>query len=138
FVGAGRRPGRHRRPAHRAIGEEHVDLDGRVAARVEDLAGVDLLDDRVHDFAPAAAAAFRPPTAAGSRSWRTAIPGSSRPSRNSSDAPPPVLMWVIFAVRPCCSIAATLSPPPTTTVTPCSARSARKRAIARVPWANDG
>ena len=66
------------------------------------------------------------------------MPGSSRPSRNSSDAPPPVLMWVIFDARPCCSIAATLSPPPTTTVTPCSALSARKRAIARVPWANDG
>ena len=29
-------------------------------------------------------------------------PGSSRPSRNSSDAPPPVLMWVIRSARPCC------------------------------------
>ena len=28
-------------------------------------------------------------------SSRQATPGSSLPSRNSSDAPPPVLMWVI-------------------------------------------
>ena len=32
--------------------------------------------------------------ASGRRSSRTAMPGSSRPSRNSSDAPPPVEMWV--------------------------------------------
>ena len=66
------------------------------------------------------------------------MPGSSRPSRNSSEAPPPVLMWVIFEAIPCCSRAAAESPPPTTTVAPASALSARNRAIAFVPWANEG
>ena len=47
-------------------------------------------------------------------------------------------MWVIRSARPCWLTAATESPPPTTTVAPRSARSARKRAIAFVPWANDG
>ena len=36
------------------------------------------------------------------RSSSTVTPGSSRPSRNSSDAPPPVEMWVILSARPCC------------------------------------
>ena len=77
-------------------------------------------------------------SAPGGRSRRMAIPGSSRPSRNSSEAPPPVLMWVIWSARSCCWTAATESPPPTTTVAPASALAARKRAIALVPWANDG
>ena len=47
-----------------------------------------------------------PPVSSAGRSWSTAIPGSSRPSRNSSEAPPPVLMWVIFVASPCCSSAA--------------------------------
>merc|ERR1712054_22196 len=41
-----------------------------------------------------------------------ATPGSTLPSRSSSDAPPPVLMWVILSARPIPSTAATLSPPP--------------------------
>ena len=65
-------------------------------------------------------------------------PGSSRPSRNSSEAPPPVEMWVIRSARPCWVTAATESPPPTTTVAPASARSASIRATAFVPCANDG
>ena len=72
------------------------------------------------------------------RSSKTVTPGSSRPSRNSSDAPPPVEMWVIRSARPCWVTAATESPPPTMTVAPASARSASIRATALVPWANDG
>ena len=41
LVGTGRGAGRHRRPTDRAVGQDDVDLDGRVAARIEDLAGVD-------------------------------------------------------------------------------------------------
>ena len=62
------------------------------------------------------------------------MPGSSRPSRNSSEAPPPVEMWVIRSARPCSSIAATESPPPTTTVAPARRDrpgSARSRACRR-------
>jgi hypothetical protein len=40
----GRRAGRHGRPAEGPGLETDVDLDGRVAARVEDLAGVDVGD----------------------------------------------------------------------------------------------
>src|SRR5215472_9241843 len=40
-------------------------------------------------------------------------PGSFLPSRNSSDAPPPVEMWVILSAMPACCTAATESPPPT-------------------------
>src|SRR5262245_13741187 len=43
-------------------------------------------------------------------------PGSSRPSRNSSDAPPPVDTWVTAATFPARRSAATESPPPTTVV----------------------
>src|SRR5439155_20624134 len=51
---------------------------------------------------------------AGSSSART--PGSSRPSRNSSDAPPPVETCVTEASAPACASAAIESPPPTTVV----------------------
>ena len=44
LVGAGRGARRHRRPADRAVAEDDVDLDRRIAARVEDLARVDELD----------------------------------------------------------------------------------------------
>ena len=47
LVLAGRRAGRDRRAAERARLEAHVDLDGGVAAAVEDLAGVDVRD-RAH------------------------------------------------------------------------------------------
>src|SRR5436309_3369275 len=123
-----RGPGRNTRPADRAIGQHDIDLDRGVATRIEDFAGVDQLDAGVH--APA-------PTPAG-RSSSTVTPGSSRPSRNSSEAPPPVEMWLIRPARPCWVTAATESPPPTTTVAPPSARSANIRATALVPWAKDG
>jgi len=42
-----------------------------------------------------------------------ATPGSSRPSSNSSDAPPPVEMKVILSAKPNCLTAVTESPPPT-------------------------
>ena len=41
------------------------------------------------------------------------MPGSSFPSRNSREAPPPVEIWVILSARPRRCTAATLSPPPT-------------------------
>src|SRR5258708_27580937 len=45
-------------------------------------------------------------------------PGSFRPSRNSSEAPPPVEMWVILLLTPAACTAATESPPPTMEVAP--------------------
>ena len=41
---AGRRARRHRRAAHRAVVERDLDLDRRIAAAVEDLAGMDIGD----------------------------------------------------------------------------------------------
>ncbi len=45
LVLAGRGARRHRGPGERAVDQGHLDLDRRVAAGVEDLAGSDLLDD---------------------------------------------------------------------------------------------
>src|SRR5207344_758642 len=44
--------------------------------------------------------------------WRATTPGSVRPARNSSDAPPPVEMCVILSATPAFVTAATESPPP--------------------------
>src|SRR5580658_11326594 len=44
---------------------------------------------------------------------RASTPGSFLPSRNSSDAPPPVEMWVIWSATPAFFTAETESPPPT-------------------------
>ena len=44
LVLAGRRAGRDGRTAERAVVERHIDLDGGIAARIEDLAGVDVFD----------------------------------------------------------------------------------------------
>src|ERR1700674_5357158 len=63
-------------------------------------------------------------------------PGSFLPSRNSSDAPPPVEMWVILSATPAALTAATESPPPTIVVAP--AFSATASAILKVPLANGG
>ena len=41
-----------------------------------------------------------------------ATPGSSLPSRNSSEAPPPVEMWLILSPSPIWLTAAAESPPP--------------------------
>jgi phage terminase large subunit-like protein len=46
LVLARRCPGRHGRTGECAVVERHLDLDRRVAPRVEDLACADLLDDR--------------------------------------------------------------------------------------------
>ncbi len=54
-------------------------------------------------------------------SSKQATPGNSKPSRNSRDAPPPVLMWVILSAKPICSTAAALSPPPMMVTAPLSA-----------------
>src|SRR5919198_750455 len=51
-------------------------------------------------------------------SMRTATPGSSRPSRNSSEAPPPVDRWSTASTRSNLRSAARLSPPPTTVYPP--------------------
>jgi hypothetical protein len=45
FMLAGRGAARHRRATVRAVFEDHVGFDGGVAARIEDLAGLDAKDD---------------------------------------------------------------------------------------------
>src|SRR4051812_16442383 len=60
-------------------------------------------------------------------------PGSFLPSRNSSEAPPPVEMCVILSATPEAWIAATESPPPTIEVA--LEFSATAWAMCIVPWA---
>src|SRR5437879_6289248 len=67
---------------------------------------------------------------AGAASSSATSPGSARPSRNSSDAPPPVETWVTAPCSPASASAATESPPPTTVV---PLDSASACAIAFVP-----
>ena len=69
----------------------------------------------------------------GYRSCNIAIPGSSFPSRYSSDAPPPVEMWVIRSATPAFSTADALSPPPMMVT---ALEEASARAISFVPRAN--
>src|SRR5882762_2066209 len=69
-------------------------------------------------------------------SSNAATPGNSFPSRNSSDAPPPVETWVSLSSMP--ATAATESPPPTTVTAPFFPASTRAFAIARVPASNGG
>ena len=92
LVGAGRGAGRDDGRAHRAVVEEDVDLDRRVAARVEDLAADDILDQRGHW-------SLLPRSIVASAGSSAATPGSVLPSRNSSEAPPPVLTWVILSAE---------------------------------------
>src|SRR3954465_11577306 len=61
-------------------------------------------------------------------------PGNCFPSRNSSDAPPPVEMWEMLSATPAAFTAETESPPPTMDVAP--ALSATACAILNVPLAN--
>ena len=68
---ASARRARHARAPDRAVGQDDVDLDGRVAPRVEDLAGVDVLDLGVHAAPPGV-------PAAGSASGMMAMPGRVR------------------------------------------------------------
>src|SRR6185295_5635539 len=63
----------------------------------------------------------------------TCTPGRVRPPRNSSEAPPPVEMWVILPATPARVTAATESPPPMMVV-PWTAATARATPI--VPAAN--
>src|SRR5271157_2866307 len=65
---------------------------------------------------------------------RASTPGSFLPSRNSSDAPPPVEMCVILSATPAAFTAATLSPPPTMEMA--APLSATACAIFFVPLAN--
>src|SRR5581483_2912110 len=66
-------------------------------------------------------------------SVRASTPGNFLPSRNSSDAPPPVEMCVTWSATPEALIAATESPPPTIEVAP--GLSGMARAILNVPFA---
>ena len=70
-----------------------------------------------------------------SLSNNASIPGSFFPSRNSSDAPPPVEMCVILSANPAFSTAAAESPPPIIVV---ASISDNTFAIAFVPIANCG
>src|SRR5579875_497819 len=72
------------------------------------------------------------------RSCRAATPGSTRPSRNSNEAPPPVDTCVILSAAPACSTAAAESPPPTTVVAPRAVQAARISMTALVPRAKAG
>ena len=76
-----------------------------------------------------------PPPPPGPASMSASTPGSVRPSRNSIDAPPPVLTWVRRPSRPKARTAATVSPPPAT-VTAALAATASPTAL--VPAANSG
>src|SRR5450432_3077357 len=65
---------------------------------------------------------------------KASTPGSFLPSRNSSDAPPPVERCEILSAMPAAFTAATLSPPPTIDVA--APLSATASAIFFVPLAN--
>merc|ERR1711937_75304 len=70
-------------------------------------------------------------------SSRAATPGSTFPSNNSKEAPPPVEMCDMSPARPDCSVAATESPPPMTVIAPLSFdKSARISTIPNVPLLN--
>src|SRR3546814_4039509 len=53
FISAGRRARRHRRAAEAAIFQHDIDLYGRIAAAIENLASVNI-EDRSHGGAPVA------------------------------------------------------------------------------------
>jgi len=67
-------------------------------------------------------------------SERAATPGSILPSRNSSDAPPPVDTCETLSATPAFFTAEAESPPPITVVAPFSVASARMFAIRQVPF----
>src|SRR3954470_15170950 len=69
------------------------------------------------------------------RSLNAAMPGSSLPSKSSSDAPPPVEINVILSPSPACFPAVTESPPPIMVV---PFERAKASATATVPEANAG
>src|SRR5258706_440181 len=116
------RNGRREEPDRSFVG----DLTGR-KERAQVLAGL----YRAHVHLPVAREDERPHA-----SSSAATPGSSFPSRNSSEAPPPVETWVSLSSIP--ATAATESPPPTTVTAPFFPASTRAVAIARVPASNGG
>src|SRR5258708_21116009 len=72
------------------------------------------------------------------RSSRASTPGSALPSRNSSDAPPPVETWLILFSSLASATAAAESPPPTIVIAPFAVAFAIVSAIARVPAPKGG
>src|ERR1041384_3881180 len=76
--------------------------------------------------------------ASGHASSSAATPGSTLPSRNSSEAPPPVETWLIRSASPACATAAAESPPPTIVTAPSAVASAIAAAMTRVPPSNGG
>src|SRR5690606_16775145 len=67
-------------------------------------------------------------------SVRAVTPGRALPSRNSSEAPPPVETCETCFSRPACSIAAAESPPPMIVIAPLAVASTRAWATAKVPF----
>ena len=65
-------------------------------------------------------------------------PGRAFPSRNSSEAPPPVEMWLILSARPDLFTAETLSPPPMIETPPFAFTSATAAQTPKVPFENAG
>jgi hypothetical protein len=47
-VDAGAGPAGHGRAARRAVGQFHVDLDGRISAAIENLSGTNVYNRRAH------------------------------------------------------------------------------------------
>ena len=68
-------------------------------------------------------------------SFTQTMPGSSFPSKNSREAPPPVEIWVILSPNPSVLTAAAESPPPMIVI---ASVSARDLATAMVPFASVG
>src|SRR3954470_13512596 len=66
---------------------------------------------------------------------KAATPGSTFPSKNSSDAPPPVETWLTLLATPAFLTADALSPPPITVVAPAAVALASASATASVPLA---
>src|SRR5437867_3511596 len=130
-VGALARRLRGRLQRHGGWEEPYLALLARVVARAERLeVGARLVGPEVH--LPVGGE----PEGAAHASSSAATPGRGLPSRNSSDAPPPVETWVSFDVRP--ATAAAESPPPTTVVAPRRVASTIATATARVPASNGG
>src|SRR5207244_2512580 len=117
------------RRAHR--GERRRDDDLDVVHRIRQLA--ELLDERDRLLDGLVHLPVRGEEGCSHLSGNAATPGSSRPPRNSSDAPPPVEMCVILPLTPAFATAAIESPPPTTVV-PCT--DATAFATSTVPFAN--
>mmetsp|Transcript_62773 Transcript_62773/g.173652 ORF Transcript_62773/g.173652 Transcript_62773/m.173652 type:complete len:261 (-) Transcript_62773:564-1346(-) len=70
-------------------------------------------------------------------SFKAATPGRTFPSRSSSEAPPPVEMWLMSPARPDNSVAATESPPPMMVMAPFSlVKSAKMLTRSKVPAEN--